>query len=71
MDVEVPEQTGWTPKRKADYCTEIAFNHLMASAGAILTVKPAMGLMYLSDLEVTKQFQAACRAVLRLQGAEF
>jgi hypothetical protein len=72
MVVEIPIQKDWTPKKKADFCTEVAFNELLLVASRQFErLKPTMGLMYLSDLDVTKQFQEACRAVLRLQGAEF
>jgi hypothetical protein len=71
MDVNVPTPV-MTPQKKANLCVESAFDELLTVAFKHFEgMKSTMGLMYLSDRDVTKQFQEACRAVLRLQGAEF
>ena len=72
MDVNIPTPA-MTPQKAANYCIEVAFEELVMAAARKFgdQIKPSMGLMYLADLNVTKQFQEACRAVLRLQGAQF
>ena len=48
-----------------NFVTECAFGALLEQARKRgLHVNPVMGLMYLPDQTVTRQFQIACRAVL-------
>ena len=64
--LERPEQT---PLSKVNFATEVAFNTLVEEANKQgLAVGPVMGLMYLPDQAITRQFQEACRAVLKSLG---
>lgn len=60
-----------TPQAKTNFATEISFSTLLSEAKKVgLTVQPVMGLMYLPDPAVTRQWQEACRAVLALLSPE-
>jgi hypothetical protein len=60
-----------TDQQKVNTATEMAFGALVQYAKHVgLPVQPAMGLMYLPDQAVTRQFQVACRAVLKDLGVE-
>lgn len=50
---------------KVNFATEVAFNALIGQAQQMgVPLTPVMGLMYLPDQAVTRQFQETCRAVL-------
>jgi hypothetical protein len=58
-----------TPMGKANFATEVAFKSLIEQASALgISLHPVMGLMYLPDEAITRQFQEACRAVLEALG---
>jgi len=69
MAIEVPTPDMPPPGEgeKIDFATEVAFNALLADLkknGVIPTWLAVMGLMYLQDEAVTRQFQDACKAVV-------
>jgi hypothetical protein len=69
MNIKVPKP-GMSLKGKADFVTEIAFNSLLAESVKLgLSLNPVMGLMYLPDQALTRQFQEACRNILTSLGA--
>lgn len=50
---------------KVQFATEVAFTALVKQAkDSGLNVSTAMGLMYLTTQELTRNFQEACRAIL-------
>jgi hypothetical protein len=62
ISVPKPQQTDYL---KTEEATEQAFITLITAATKMgLKITPPMGLMYLPDQAVTRQFQDACRAVL-------
>lgn len=64
MDIEVSQPEPSDESRR-NFATEVAFNALLTEAkNQGPSLKPVMGLMYLPDQAVTRQFQLACRAVL-------
>ena len=70
MEVKVPGLE-MTPLSKANFATEVAFGSLIKEASGVgLALNPVMGLMYLPDAAVTRQFQEACRAVLNSLAAD-
>ncbi len=67
--IEIPTQLEMTDLGKVDFATECAFGTLIQEAKHLgLTLNPVMGLMYLPDQATTRQFQEACRAVLKALG---
>jgi hypothetical protein len=52
--------------QKTQFASECAFTELLRAAiKRGMKLEPAMGLMYLPDQAVTRQFQEACRAVIQ------
>jgi hypothetical protein len=66
MSTEIPvPQPAHPIMERVDIATEVAFGALIKTATIEqLAPDPTMGLMYLPDEAVTRQFQVACRAVL-------
>lgn len=56
--IHVPKPAS-TPEGKEQFAIEVALNALLEKAGA-----PRIGLLYLPDQELTRNFQEACRAIL-------
>lgn len=64
MDIKIPKPA-MDDAAKANFAIEVAFTALIDQAKKLgLQLNPVMGLMYLPDQAVTRQFQDACRAVL-------
>lgn len=63
IEIAVPKPQ-MTEYSAINFATEVAFNSLVASAGKHVDLNPVMGLMYLPDQDLTRQFQEACRAVI-------
>jgi hypothetical protein len=66
MDIEVPKPE-MTDYGRAQFATEVAFTTLVKEANALglfIRPYPPMGLMYLPDQALTRNFQEACRAIL-------
>jgi hypothetical protein len=57
----IPELSDY---EKINYATEVAFGALLEQARSLGYPLSAMGLMYLPDQAITRQFQEACRAVI-------
>lgn len=65
MIVQVPQSQPPNVMARVNTATEYAFGALLKAAIAEdLSRDQPMGLMYLPDESVTRQFQLACRAVL-------
>jgi len=65
MEIAVPKPAPMDDRAKTNFATEIAFSSLLNSAAKHgLGLLPCMGLLYLPDESVTRQFQDACRAVI-------
>jgi len=62
ISVPKPEMTDYG---RAQFATEVAFGQLIESAKKVgMNVAPVMGLMYLPDQKLTRDFQEACRVIL-------
>lgn len=56
---------------KIQFATEIAFNNLINQAKSMgLEVEPVMGLMYLPSQEDARNFQVACKNILKSLGVD-
>ena len=65
MIVQIPPTPPMDAYGKQVFAIEVSFTSLLNEAQQLgIPLLPVVGLMYLPDQSVTRQFQEACRAVL-------